>query len=177
MKKLTLIAGPCAIEDDQTGFEIAEKIKSICDQYNLDYIFKASYRKANRSKNNSFTKLATITTKSLSNAFVNFKKNQEIKKIKEIKLKKLQENSDLIRQKKELKIWEEKLKKEDNKLKSKEEELKITEKNLKSKEDSLAIENEYNSSDLCVSRIELLRKPCKNLRLKFVSFRIPDHQM
>ena len=55
MKKLTLIAGPCAIEDDQTGFEIAEKIKSICDQYNLDYIFKASYRKANRSKNNSFT--------------------------------------------------------------------------------------------------------------------------
>ena len=55
MKKLTLIAGPCAIEDDQTGFNIAEKIKKICNQYNIDYIFKASYRKANRSKNNSFT--------------------------------------------------------------------------------------------------------------------------
>lgn len=55
MKKLTLIAGPCAIEDDQTGFNIAEKIKTICNQYNIDYIFKASYRKANRSKNKSFT--------------------------------------------------------------------------------------------------------------------------
>ena len=55
MKKFTLIAGPCAIEDDQTGFKIAEKVKSICHQYDMDYIFKASYRKANRSKNNSFT--------------------------------------------------------------------------------------------------------------------------
>jgi 2-dehydro-3-deoxyphosphooctonate aldolase (KDO 8-P synthase) len=55
MKNLTLIAGPCAIEDDQIGFNIAEKVKSICDQYNIDYIFKASYRKANRSRNNSFT--------------------------------------------------------------------------------------------------------------------------
>jgi 2-dehydro-3-deoxyphosphooctonate aldolase (KDO 8-P synthase) len=55
MKKFTLIAGPCAIEDDQKGFEIAENVKSICDDLNIDYIFKASYRKANRSKNSSFT--------------------------------------------------------------------------------------------------------------------------
>ena len=55
MKKFTLIAGPCAIEDDQRGFEIAENVKSICDDLNIDYIFKASYRKANRSKNSSFT--------------------------------------------------------------------------------------------------------------------------
>ena len=55
MKKFTLIAGPCAIEDDQTGFKIAENVKSICDDLNIDYIFKASYRKANRSKNSSFT--------------------------------------------------------------------------------------------------------------------------
>ena len=39
--------------------------------------------------NSGFAKLANITTKSLSNAYSNFKKNQEIKKIKEIKLKKL----------------------------------------------------------------------------------------
>jgi 2-dehydro-3-deoxyphosphooctonate aldolase (KDO 8-P synthase) len=55
MKKLTLIAGPCAIEDDQLGFHIAENIKSICTDLSIDYVFKASYRKANRSKNNSFT--------------------------------------------------------------------------------------------------------------------------
>jgi len=54
MKNLTLIAGPCAIEDDQTGFEIAEKVTKICKDLSIDYIFKASYRKANRSKNNSF---------------------------------------------------------------------------------------------------------------------------
>ena len=45
------------------------------------------------------------------------KKNQEIKKIKEIKLRKLQENNDLVREKKELRIFEEKLKKEDNNMK------------------------------------------------------------
>ena len=39
MKKLTLIAGPCAIEDDQTGFVIADHIKSICDDLSIDYIF------------------------------------------------------------------------------------------------------------------------------------------
>jgi 2-dehydro-3-deoxyphosphooctonate aldolase (KDO 8-P synthase) len=55
MKKLTLIAGPCAIEDDQLAFHIAENIKSICTDLSIDYVFKASYRKANRSKNNSFT--------------------------------------------------------------------------------------------------------------------------
>ena len=47
--------------------------------------------KKNRSKKSSgFAKIATITTKSLSSAITNFKKNQELKKIKEIKLKKLQ---------------------------------------------------------------------------------------
>ena len=50
-------------------------------------------KKKDTKKNNGIAKIATITTKSLSNAFVNFKKNQELKKIKEIKLKKLQENN------------------------------------------------------------------------------------
>ena len=55
--------------------------------------------------------LTNFTTKSLSGAFIKFKKKQELKKIKEIKLKKLQENNALVKEKKELKIWEEKLKK------------------------------------------------------------------
>ena len=55
MKKFTLIAGPCAIEDDQTGFKIAENVKSICDDLNIDYIFKASYRKATRANHNRWS--------------------------------------------------------------------------------------------------------------------------
>ena len=60
MKNLTLIAGPCAIEDDQTGFEIAEKVIKICRDLSIDYIFKASYRKANRSRLDSFTGIGDI---------------------------------------------------------------------------------------------------------------------
>lgn len=50
-----LIAGPCAIEDEKTAFQIAEHAKSVCDKYNVDLIFKGSYKKANRSKLTSFT--------------------------------------------------------------------------------------------------------------------------
>ena len=55
MKNFTLIAGPCAIEDEHMGLKIAKKVKAICEELSIDYIFKASYKKANRSKNNSFT--------------------------------------------------------------------------------------------------------------------------
>ena len=55
MKNFTLIAGPCAIEDEITALKIAKEVKAICDELSIDYIFKASYKKANRSKNNSFT--------------------------------------------------------------------------------------------------------------------------
>ena len=55
MKKLTLIAGPCAIEDDYTPYIIAEKITDLCNSLNIDYIFKGSYKKANRTKLDSFT--------------------------------------------------------------------------------------------------------------------------
>ena len=55
MKKFTLIAGPCAIEDDSMGLKIAKEVQSICMDLSIDYIFKASYKKANRSKNDSFT--------------------------------------------------------------------------------------------------------------------------
>lgn len=55
MKKFTLIAGPCAIEDDIIPFKIAKEVKAICNRLGIDYIFKGSYRKANRSKLDSFT--------------------------------------------------------------------------------------------------------------------------
>lgn len=50
-----LIAGPCAIEGEAIAFEIAEKVKSVCDRLEIPYIFKGSYRKANRSRLDSFT--------------------------------------------------------------------------------------------------------------------------
>ncbi len=50
-----LIAGPCAIEGRDMLFEIAEKLIAITDKYKIPFIFKASYKKANRSSLNSFT--------------------------------------------------------------------------------------------------------------------------
>ena len=45
-----LIAGPCLIESEEISFQIAEKILMICDKLEIPFIFKGSYRKANRSK-------------------------------------------------------------------------------------------------------------------------------
>ncbi len=50
-----LIAGPCAIESESMAMEIAEKIKVITSDLKIPYIFKGSYRKANRSSIHSFT--------------------------------------------------------------------------------------------------------------------------
>ncbi|HKI88411.1 MAG TPA: 3-deoxy-8-phosphooctulonate synthase [Draconibacterium sp.] len=50
-----LIAGPCAIEGEEMALEIAEKIAEITDRLKIPYIFKGSYRKANRSRLDSFT--------------------------------------------------------------------------------------------------------------------------
>ncbi len=50
-----LMAGPCVIEDEKMAFPIAEKIVSLTEKYQIPYIFKASYKKANRSKLDSFT--------------------------------------------------------------------------------------------------------------------------
>ncbi len=55
-----LIAGPCIIENEEMPFEIAETIKSITDKLQIPYIFKASYRKANRSKYDSFQGIGDI---------------------------------------------------------------------------------------------------------------------
>ncbi|MGL4629823.1 MAG: 3-deoxy-8-phosphooctulonate synthase [Leadbetterella sp.] len=50
-----LLAGPCAIEGRDMALRIAEKIVIITSKLNIPYVFKGSYRKANRTKLNSFT--------------------------------------------------------------------------------------------------------------------------
>ncbi len=50
-----LLAGPCVIEDEQMAFEIAETINAVCDELKIPFVFKGSYRKANRSRLDSFT--------------------------------------------------------------------------------------------------------------------------
>ena len=50
-----LMAGPCAIESEDMALSIAEKIVTLTDKLNIPFIFKGSYRKANRSKGSSFT--------------------------------------------------------------------------------------------------------------------------
>lgn len=50
-----LMAGPCAIEGEKMAMEIAEKVISISEKLKIPYIFKGSYRKANRSRLDSFT--------------------------------------------------------------------------------------------------------------------------
>jgi len=55
MKKLLLISGPCVIENDSTPFIVAEKVATICSKLNVDYVFKSSFKKANRTNIRSFT--------------------------------------------------------------------------------------------------------------------------
>jgi len=50
-----LMAGPCAIEGEDMALRIAERIVGITDKLQIPYIFKGSYRKANRSRIDSFT--------------------------------------------------------------------------------------------------------------------------
>jgi len=50
-----LIAGPCVVESEELVMEVADKVSTICANLGIPYIFKASYRKANRTSGNSFT--------------------------------------------------------------------------------------------------------------------------
>lgn len=50
-----LMAGPCVVENEMVPMMIAEKIVKIADKFEIPLIFKASYKKANRSKIESFT--------------------------------------------------------------------------------------------------------------------------
>lgn len=52
---LLLLAGPCVVEGRDMAMSIAENICKLSDRYRIPYVFKASYRKANRSRIDSFT--------------------------------------------------------------------------------------------------------------------------
>ena len=55
-----LLAGPCVVESEQLLMTVAEKMCMLCDKYQIPYVFKASYRKANRSRNDSFTGIGDV---------------------------------------------------------------------------------------------------------------------
>jgi len=48
-QRFTLIAGPCAIESEEMTMEVAAELKKICNELNINLIFKSSFDKANRS--------------------------------------------------------------------------------------------------------------------------------
>lgn len=54
MKKLMLIAGPCVIETEENAMYIAKEVKEIAEKLGLDYYFKASFDKANRTSLSSY---------------------------------------------------------------------------------------------------------------------------
>ena len=50
----TLIAGPCVIENENITKDIAKNIKDICNDLDINFIFKSSFDKANRSSSKSY---------------------------------------------------------------------------------------------------------------------------
>ena len=56
-----LIAGPCVVESEEMIQEIADRVSTICKNLGIAYVFKASYRKANRTSASSFTGLGDET--------------------------------------------------------------------------------------------------------------------
>ena len=50
-----LLAGPCVIEGEDMAMRIAERVVALTSERNIPYVFKGSYRKANRSRLDSFT--------------------------------------------------------------------------------------------------------------------------
>ncbi|MDE6191310.1 MAG: 3-deoxy-8-phosphooctulonate synthase [Muribaculum sp.] len=55
-----LLAGPCVIEGEQMAMDIAGKINEVTSKLNIPYVFKGSYKKANRSRIDSFTGIGDI---------------------------------------------------------------------------------------------------------------------
>src|SRR6266487_2476424 len=60
-----LIAGPCVVENEELLMEVAEKVSISCKNLGIPYIFKSSYRKANRTSGSSFTGLGDKAALSL----------------------------------------------------------------------------------------------------------------
>lgn len=55
-----LIGGPCVIEGEEMAFEVAEKVNKVCSTFSIPYIFKGSFRKANRSRLDSFRGIGDV---------------------------------------------------------------------------------------------------------------------
>ncbi len=55
------MAGPCVVESNELVLEVAEKVSLICNRLGIPYIFKSSYRKANRTSGTSFTGIGDDT--------------------------------------------------------------------------------------------------------------------
>jgi 2-dehydro-3-deoxyphosphooctonate aldolase (KDO 8-P synthase) len=53
-QKLVLIAGPCVVESKEMVFKTAARIQHVCTKYRVPFIFKSSYKKANRTSGESF---------------------------------------------------------------------------------------------------------------------------
>jgi len=64
-KNFFLIAGPCVVESEELVMEVADKVAGICKNLGIPYVFKASYRKANRTSANSFTGIGDETAMQL----------------------------------------------------------------------------------------------------------------
>jgi 2-dehydro-3-deoxyphosphooctonate aldolase (KDO 8-P synthase) len=60
-----LIAGPCVVESEELVMEVADKVYSICKNLGIPYVFKSSYRKANRTSATSFTGIGDETALSI----------------------------------------------------------------------------------------------------------------
>lgn len=54
-KSFFLIAGPCAIESEEMAFKICEEINDVAKEFEINFVFKGSFKKANRSRLDSFT--------------------------------------------------------------------------------------------------------------------------
>jgi len=55
-----LIAGPCVVESEEIVFETAGHLKKLSEKYQIPFVFKSSYRKANRSRGDSFSGIGDI---------------------------------------------------------------------------------------------------------------------
>ncbi len=78
-----LIAGPCVVEDENITFYIAQTIKEICAELSIPFIFKASYKKANRTSLQSFS---TIGEEQALNILTNVRNSLNVSVITDIHL-------------------------------------------------------------------------------------------
>lgn len=88
-KNFFLIAGPCLIEGEEMAIDIATKVDSIAKNLNIEYIFKGSYRKANRSRLDSFTGIGDEKALKIINKIgkqLNIKTTTDVHSVEEVKI-------------------------------------------------------------------------------------------